>query len=99
MLDSTYISQIGLGNDETKATPGRVRRRRGRLGQVLCRRRIRGSGQEGSVNLNYVEEKRLKFFTSRHVVATQGRDRLPRWLTRVRALPVNRRKFQEWQRV
>lgn len=68
LLGSTHIDQIDLGDDETKAT--RVEFAVGWT-KICVAVAFSGLAQEGSVNLKYVEEKKLKFFNSRHVVATQ----------------------------
>jgi|ERR1019366_1350337 hypothetical protein len=70
LLGSTYISDVDLGNDETKAT--QVEFSVGGVGwtKFCVAVAFAGLAQEGSIGLKYVEEKKLKFFTSRHVVAT-----------------------------
>jgi hypothetical protein len=71
LLGSTYISKTDLGNDETKAT--QVEFAVGAVGwtKFCVAVAFAGLAQEGSVDLQYVEEKKAKLFTSRHVVATQ----------------------------
>jgi hypothetical protein len=70
LLGSNYISEIDLGNDETRAT--RVEFSVGGEGwtKFCIALAFSALAQEGSISLNYVEEKKLKFLTSRHVVAT-----------------------------
>src|SRR5580693_2567413 len=70
LLGSTYTSDLDLGNDETKST--RVEFCVGAVGwtKFCVALAFSGLAQEGSIGLEYLEVKKLKFLTSRHVVAT-----------------------------
>lgn len=71
LLGSTYVNDIDLGNDETKAT--QLEFAVGVVGwtNACVAVAFAALANEHSISLAYVEEKKLKFISSRHVVATQ----------------------------
>ena len=78
LLGSTYVSDINLGNDDTEAT--RLEFAVGVAGwtNACVAVAFAALANEQSIKLAYVEEKKLKFFSSRHVIATQmGATRYP----------------------
>jgi hypothetical protein len=70
LLGSTYISGVDLGDDETRAAQVEFSVGGVGLTKFCVAAAFAALAEEGSIGLEFVEEKKLKFLTTRHVVAT-----------------------------